>query len=334
MTTDREMIPARKGNQINMGKKIRRHHRDDGIVTIIIGGAAAIMVIIIVAAFMIVSGKGDDTSKDQTQTGDATDTVISGDTTDMTPLDTSVGTTKDTEASSETEADTTEKESESTPPDVPIVYNEELLNKVSLKKAETPAGYRDKLVFFGDSTTYGMKAYKVFGSRDTKQVWTPKSGTLALWRALTDLIYNPNTGEEQLLGDLCASVKPEYLIMTLGVNGIAFLDEESFKEEYQNVIDTIRKNSPDTHLILQSIYPVASNSETLGSINNTRIQAANQWIVELAAKNSLPYLNTYSALVGSDGWLPLNYQNGDGMHFNEVGFKAIMDYVLAHPYIP
>ena len=218
-----------------------------------------------------------------------------------------------------------------TPDSIPTVYDEKLLSEVTLPEGTAPAGYVDKLVFYGDSTTHGMKAYKVFGSRDTKQVWTPTSGTLALFRAATDLVWNPDTQSEMSLADLCKTEKPEYLIMTLGVNGVAMMDENWFKTDYQNLINIILQNSPDTKLILQSIYPVARSYAQQDSINNTKIQQANQWIVQIAKANNLPYLNTYSVLVGEDGYLPENYQNGDGMHFNEVGFARVMDYVKSHP---
>lgn len=218
-----------------------------------------------------------------------------------------------------------------TPDIIPVTYNEELLSQVALPEGTAPDGYREKLVFYGDSTTHGMKAYKVFGSRETTQVWTPTSGTLALFRAATDLVYDPNSGTEKSLSDICSDNKPEYLIVTLGVNGVSFMDRDYFKTEYQKLIDIILTASPDTHLILQSIYPVARSYEKQDSINNNKIQAANEWIVELASENSLPYLNTYSALVGEDGYLPETYQNGDGMHFNEQGFAVVMDYVETHP---
>ena len=233
-----------------------------------------------------------------------------------------------------TEAPPKETEAPKTPvtPDViPTVYDEALLAEVALPEGTAPDGYVDRLVFYGDSTTHGMKAYKVFGSRDTKQVWTPTSGTLALFRAATDLVWDPNSQSELSLADLCKSVKPEYLIVTLGVNGVAMMDETWFKTDYQGIINIIEQNSPDTKLILQSIYPVARSYEKQQSINNTKIQTANQWIVQIAKANGLPYLNTYAALVGDDGYLPESYQNGDGMHFNEVGFAAVMDYVKSHP---
>jgi len=218
-----------------------------------------------------------------------------------------------------------------TPESIPTFYDETLLAEVALPEGITPDGYIDKLVFYGDSTTHGMKAYKVFGSRDTTQVWTPTSGTLALFRAATDLVYNPNTKTEMTLADLCKSVQPEYLIMTIGVNGVSQMNESWFKADYQGLIDIIQTNSPDTKLILQSIYPVARSYAKQESINNTKIQTANQWIVQIAKANDLPYLNTYSALVGEDGYLPESYQNGDGMHFNEVGFAKVIEYVKTHP---
>ncbi|MGM9624080.1 MAG: GDSL-type esterase/lipase family protein [Eubacteriales bacterium] len=239
--------------------------------------------------------------------------------------------TSDTEKTPESNDPT--KPVSTTPDRIPVTYNAQLLGSVALPEGEMPDGYVDKLVFYGDSTTYGMKVYKVFGSRDTKQVWTPKSGTLALFRAATDLVYDPNTDTELSLNDICAQNKPQILIVTLGVNGVAFMDRDYFKTEYQKVIDIITTASPDTVLILQSIYPVARSYEKQSSINNEKIQAANEWIVELASENQLPYLNTYSALVGEDGYLPEAYQNGDGMHFNEVGFGVVMQYVKSHPYL-
>ena len=218
-----------------------------------------------------------------------------------------------------------------TPDVIPTFYDEDLLAEVALPEGTAPDGYADKLVFYGDSTTHGMKAYKVFGSRETTQVWTPTSGTLALFRAATDLVWDPNSKTELSLADLCKSVKPEYLIVTLGVNGVAMMDETWFKTDYQGIINIILENSPDTKLILQSIYPIARSYEKQQSINNTKIQTTNQWIVQIAKANNLPYLNTYEALVGDDGYLPESYQNGDGMHFNEVGFAAVMDYVKSHP---
>ena len=52
--------------------------------------------------------------------------------------------------------------------------------------ADAGQAYIDKLTFLGDSTTYGLWYYNVLtGGRETNQVWTPKSGTLALFNYAT-----------------------------------------------------------------------------------------------------------------------------------------------------
>ncbi len=320
----------------------RPRQRDRGAAIIILV-SVLVMVLLLCVFFGTAMQRGTDgdNSPPPVQSDTTASTEPADRDTDDVPLDTAIPAVRPTETEdAETTEQTTETVTEAvteapkppkTPDIIPVTYNAELLAEVALPAGEAPEGYVDSLVFYGDSTTHGMKAYKVFGSRDTKQVWTPQSGTLALFRAATDLVWDPGAGKDKSLTDLCADNKPAYLIITLGVNGISFMDRDSFKTDYQNVINIIRASTPDTKLILQSIYPVARSYEKQESINNKKIQAGNEWIVELASENGLPYLNTYSVLVGEDGYLPEAYQNGDGMHFNEVGFAAVMDYIKTHP---
>ena len=193
--------------------------------------------------------------------------------------------------------------------------------------------YVDKMVFLGDSTTYGMKYYAVLsGGKDTNQVWTPSNGTLTLsYQGFASIVY-PEDGSEITIRDAVDRAKPEYLVITLGVNGISFMDESYFKSEYKSLVTDIQSLSPDTKIILQSIFPVASNYEYLSSINNDKISTANGWILDIAAETGTRFLNTASVLVGSDGWLPQSYQNGDGLHLNADGFNVVLSYIRTHGY--
>ena len=107
------------------------------------------------------------------------------------------------------------------------------------------------------------------------------------------------------------------------------MKEDYFKSEYTKVVNIVKENSPDTKIILQSIYPVAKNYT---KISNSAIREANSWVVDVAYDCQVKYLDTFSALIGNDGYLPEDWQNGDGMHLNEKGFAAIMEYVRMHPY--
>lgn len=191
--------------------------------------------------------------------------------------------------------------------------------------------YLDKIIFLGDSTTYGLARYKMLrDGRKTKQVWTPLSGTLTLNMATAVKIYYPDDDCELTIADAVSRRKPDIMVVTLGVNGVSFMDEKYFTSEYEKVIGLIKTNSPDTHIICQSIFPVAASYGVLSQINNQKISAANSWIAAAAKECGVYFLDTYSALVGANGWLPEDYQNGDGMHLNEKSFTVELDYIRTH----
>ena len=195
-----------------------------------------------------------------------------------------------------------------------------------------PEDYIDRITFLGDSTTYGLRYYEVLkGGKDTTQVWTPKSGTLSMYSLSAATIVYPETDEEITIKEALKRKQPEYLVITIGVNGIAGMNETQFKVAYKTVINTTREVSPGTKIICHSMYPVASNYDKLGSINNEKITMGNKWIEAVAAEEGLKYVDTYSVLVGEDGWLPQNYQNGDGLHLSPEGFAVVLDNLRANP---
>ena len=191
--------------------------------------------------------------------------------------------------------------------------------------------YLSKIIFLGDSTTYGLKAYGVLpGQKNTKQVWTPRSGTITLSMAKYVTIVYPEDGSEISISAAAARSKPEIMVITLGVNGISFMDENDFKSAYGALIDSILQASPNTKIILQSMFPVSAHYQKINSINNVKIAKGNRWIAELAAEKGLYYLATATVLVGQDGFLPVKYQNGDGLHLNYTGYSIEIDYVKTH----
>ena len=193
--------------------------------------------------------------------------------------------------------------------------------------------YIDKLTFLGDSTTYGLKAYEVLsGGKNTTQVWTPKSGTLTLYNYATATIVFPETGEEISIVDAVTRKQPEYLVITLGANGVAEMDEDWFKKDYTGLVQSIQAASPDTKIIFNSIYPVENDYEHIASINNENIPRANGWIQQVAEATGCKYTDSASVLKLEDGSLNESYGNGDGIHLNAEGFKAVLQYLRTHAY--
>ena len=193
--------------------------------------------------------------------------------------------------------------------------------------------YIDSIIFLGDSTTYGLKAYAVLtDGKKTKQVWTPSNGTLTLsYQGFVDIWY-PDDETEISIRAAVEKKKPERMIITLGVNGISFMDKDYFISEYTDLVTSIQEISPKTQIILQSIFPIASNYEYQKDINNKKICEANTWILSVAESTGAKFLNTYTVLIGENDYMIDKYQNGDGLHLNEIGFHVVLDYIRTHGY--
>ncbi|MCD8128688.1 MAG: SGNH/GDSL hydrolase family protein [Oscillospiraceae bacterium] len=207
---------------------------------------------------------------------------------------------------------------------------------VSVRLAETEdAGrdYLDRLVFLGDSTTYGIGYYYEQGYTElcpSSQVWTSASGTLTLSQYNIATIVYPETGEELTITEAVTQAEPEYLYITLGANGVSFMDEEWFKRDYSALVESIRAASPDTKIVLNSIYPVAASYAHQDEISNEKIRAANGWIEQVATDTGCRFLYSYEAVVDESGNLPEERQNGDGIHLNGEAFTEVMYYIRTH----
>jgi lysophospholipase L1-like esterase len=200
--------------------------------------------------------------------------------------------------------------------------------------ADAGQAYIDKLTFLGDSTTYGLKHYGVLtDGENTLQVWTPASGTLTLSNQSFATIVYPDTGEEITIVDAVTRKQPEYLVITLGVNGVSFMDETYFTSEYTALVQSIQEASPNTKIICNSIYPVTADYPNLESIDNEKITAANGWIQSVAEATGVKYCDSAQVITGTDGFLIPDYCNGDGIHLNSAGFLKILDYLRTHAYL-
>lgn len=294
--------------------------------------ALALVFVIVVTLVSLITGD----SQANTNSDDAETFVFADSDAETAPAESDGTETADrtdteppvTVSSPETEAETTDSAESETVSDEPV--------SVPTILGETDdAGddYINRLTFLGDSTTYGLKAYKMLADgKNTKQVWTSSSASLSLNKILEKKIVYPENGKEMTVSEAAENAKPEYLVITLGVEGVTFLDEEGFKEQYTALVEAVKNASPDTKIILQSIFPV--NSETFSNpdkLNNDLIDKANGWVLEIAESTGVHYLDTQSVLKNSDGGLDKKYDNGgNGINLNDTGFGVVLDYIKKH----
>lgn len=203
----------------------------------------------------------------------------------------------------------------------------------------TSATYHDSVLaectFFGDSTTYGLFRFnahndKAFGKnyytlQDT-QIWTPSNGTFYLGNILNATVNIQK--QEYSLSEAAQKFKPQRFIITVGINGLASWNKESFCRYYNRLIAMIQNASPTTVIYLQSVYPIAPKAlEKLPKFSNQKIDTVNTWICEMASEHRISYLNTASVLKDAHGNLNENFHNGDGLHLSCEGFNTMLRYV-------
>lgn len=201
--------------------------------------------------------------------------------------------------------------------------------------ADMGQGYIDSIIFLGDSTTYHLINRAVLkDGKDTKQVWSGESCSLTLDNNIhkTTVIY-PKTNTPMPIAEAVALEKPAYMVITLGINGVSFLNQTQFTTYYGKLITAIKQASPDTKIILQSIFPVSqAYDQADNGINNQKINTANTWVMQVAKQNGCKYLDTACVLKNDSGALIASYDAGDGHHLTAEAYRAILQYIRTHGY--
>ena len=202
-------------------------------------------------------------------------------------------------------------------------------NDVILKETEDGGKeYSDEFIFAGDSTAL----YYVINKQITgKRLWH-KEG-IDPETALTSSIYINHIDTKKTFVENFKEKQPEKVIMTLGTNSAAYMEPAYFIKNYKKLLNEIKKVSPNTLIIIQSIPPVAKSYDgKTNTINNDKINKLNYYIAEMCQELKLPFLNSAESLKDSDGGLKDGYYIKDGIHLSKSGNEIMMKYFETHMY--
>ena len=206
------------------------------------------------------------------------------------------------------------------------------------ESADAGMAYIDKMIFFGESTTTHLRSRGVLsGGSDTHQVWADSSGTKTLSsKLLSEPVIYPPTGESLTISQALEKEQPEYMVLSFGLNNIAhFVNNKStYVNNYNKLINAITQASPNTKIILQSVYPVSAACDDF-SVDGTTVssytETLNEWIREIAASHeNVRFVDTASVLKASDGTLLSAYDVGDGVHLSTDAYTQILLYLRTH----
>ncbi len=197
----------------------------------------------------------------------------------------------------------------------------------SSEKAEWD--YFDDTVFVGDSISYGIASYKYLSFDHVFAKIGLHQGT-----ALSSSCVYTSKTQSYTIAEALKMAKPGKVIVTLGINAIYNYNHDSFYSQYEELINKIKAATPDSKIIIQSIFPVAEYwANNMGKPDyNKYIAYANQKLYDLASKNDCYFLYTYETLTDDNGYLLTEY-SGDGIHLSRDGYTAVFDYILTHPIV-
>lgn len=184
----------------------------------------------------------------------------------------------------------------------------------------------DDVVFFGDSTTAHLC---VRGGIPRERVWTGKGSTM-LFTSVCDRSVCID-GEMMSLAEAAARYRPKILVITVGASGGAgFLKEKSFKSIYKKMLDGVRTASPETKVIVQSIYPLSDKSvKYYKKLTRGAVVEANSWIKAVCFDEKVPFIDAHSLLVDKNGYLRPEYQNDEYLHLTSAAYKVILNNIGA-----
>ena len=176
-----------------------------------------------------------------------------------------------------------------------------------------PASGENRVVFFGDSITdiWKLADYfpgKPYINRGIGGQTTPQM----LVRFRQDVI----------------NLQPKVVVMLAGTNDIAGntgpMRNEDIEANYASMAELARVHG--IRMVFASVLPIHNYTERAKDFfaqrPQSRILELNAWLKDYCSKNSLVYLDYFSAMVDDKGMLKKDLAD-DGLHPNDAGFKVM-----------
>lgn len=119
------------------------------------------------------------------------------------------------------------------------------------------------------------------------------------------------------------------IYILLGINEIGY-DVDRFTALYQEMLDGIRAQHPETDLYIMGLSPVSAEKSTSSDLfTMERVEQYNEALYQLAKDNQCYYVDLCQALAGPDGFLPAEVTS-DGVHFAASHYKVWVAYLKTH----
>lgn len=184
--------------------------------------------------------------------------------------------------------------------------------------------YFNKITIVGDSNVMNMY---LNGYLNGLKAWAIPCLNAESMHSIEINLYG--LGIKMKLLDAVEKYKPEILALNFGTFSTTWINEETFIEKANAMIEQIKEKSPDTEIILISIYPI-KKGDNINGFQQDVINKFNFLILEMANKHGLKYLDVQEALKGDDGYGKEEYFVDDKFHLTLLGHNTVKEYIKTH----
>ena len=191
--------------------------------------------------------------------------------------------------------------------------------------------YLNRLTFLCDSTLVGLRDYGLLaGGKDTVQVWATNAGSLPFGTVNEATIQYPADGSDQSIVAAVTLAKPEILVIALGSDGLAQLDQVGFLSAYRALVRSITEASPETKIICCGTCSIIANYTGSDGLTPTMMSDANDWIMTVCMETGAYYADIGYVLGDGAGTILSSYASSNGKSLNSAGINLVLDYLKTH----
>ena len=186
--------------------------------------------------------------------------------------------------------------------------------------------YVKRMTFLVDSTYIALRD---LGLVDAAQVWGSPTGSLKMDNLPNAVIRYPNDGSEISPVSSAMISKPDILVIAIGEDGLANVDENTFITYYDNLIKEIKSASPDTVVICCSLPSIIPGYNGSDGLTVTRVSDGNDWVQMVCRDTQSYFLNSAEDLSESVQLLQ-RYASSNGKTLNRAGLEVFLRYLRTH----
>lgn len=191
--------------------------------------------------------------------------------------------------------------------------------------------YIDSLTFLCDSATVGLRDYGLLADGlSTTQVWGGVTGSLPVTQLADCQIRYPGDGSSISPANAAMITKPPILVISVGQDALRAADQQSFVENYEALIHSIREASPGTVIVCCSITSITPSYSGSDSLTYDSISWANDWVQQVCKDTGAYFCDVADDMRDSTNVLDASYASANGKTLNTAGLNFWLGYLRTH----